>query len=111
MEWILTAVIFVVLCALVGGAIWMRRGVWSPATRFGFGIAGFIAALAATAALFMAAGVDHGIYDGMTRDQSDVYYSVMLSLGSIGMGAFGVLFFWFIFGVPGPRGTFWGSRA
>lgn len=104
MEWLLTALIFVGLSGFVGGALWLRRGTWGPVTRVGFGVAGLVATVAVTGSLLMALGVDHGIYEGMSKDAADTYFWAMLSLGNLGIGAFGVLFFWSVFGVSDPLG-------
>jgi hypothetical protein len=104
MEWLLTAMLFFGLCALVGGALWLRRGAWGHFTRIGFGVAGFAASVAVTGSLLMALGVDHGVYEGMSKDAADTYFWAMLSLGTLGFGAFGVLLFWFVFGVSDPLG-------
>jgi hypothetical protein len=89
---------------VLGGMLWTgyqrRKGIWTRRSWILFGGSLLIAFVLFWAALSMAAGVDNGIYHGMTRREGKIYFYTMFALVSAGIIATVSLIFPFARGNP-----------
>ena len=87
-----------------GGLLWTgyrrRRETWTRRSWVSFGISLLVAFLLLAAALWMASGVDNGVYNGMSHRSRSLYFYTMFALLLAGIAASAGLILSFARGNP-----------